>query len=234
MLKHLIKRIKEESEKFRLFLNIKKTKLMTTARNGNVKITVDGEEIDCVQEFTFLGSQIDQSGESGPEIKRRVAVGRIAMMSMNRIWKSKDISLTTKCRLAVVILLTTYSCESWTVKKIDRRKIDSFELWCWRRLLRIPWTAKVTNKQVLECIKPDLSLEGKITKLRLTYFGHVMRSNSLEKAIMLGIVSGKRKPGRQRTRWLDIIKADTSQSIKQLQEVAQDRKAWRELAHRIA
>ncbi|MBJ5103558.1 hypothetical protein JGF61_23385, partial [Salmonella enterica subsp. enterica serovar Agona] len=153
-LKHLIQKIKEASEKFGLFLYIKNTKLMTTARNGNDRITVDGEEIECVQEFTFLGSQIDRSGECGPEIKRRIALGCTAMMSMNRIWKSKDISLTTKCRLvrAIVSPITTCSCENWTVKKKDRRKIDSFELWCWRRLLRIPWTAKVTNKQVLECI----------------------------------------------------------------------------------
>ncbi|MBJ5686593.1 hypothetical protein JGH00_22580 [Salmonella enterica subsp. enterica serovar London] len=107
-LKHLIKRIKEESEKFGLFLNIKKAKLMTTARNGNVKITVNGEEIDCVQEFTFLGSQIDQSG---PEIKRRIALGRTAMMSMNQIWKSKDISVPHNLR-----------CPSWTVKKINKRE----------------------------------------------------------------------------------------------------------------
>jgi hypothetical protein len=235
-LKHLIARIKEESEEFGLFLNVKKTKIMTTAGNGKIRITIDNEDIECVDEFIFLGCQINKSGENGLEIKRRIALGRSAMVSMSRIWKSKDVTMRTKCRLvcAIVFPIFMYGCESWTVKKADRRKIDSFELWCWRRLLRIPWTARVTNKEVLERIKQDMSLDGKITRLRLTYFGHVMRSNSLEKSVMLGMVSGKRRPGRQRTRWIDIIKADTGLSMEQLKEAVKDRNEWRELAYRIA
>ena len=158
-LRHLIKQIKDESAKLGLFLNIKKTKIMTTA--GNVKITVDNEKIECVQEFTFLGSQIEQSRDCSLEVKRRIASGRNAMMSMNKMWKSKDISITTKCRLvhAIVFPIATYGCESWTLRKADRRKIDSFELWCWRRLLRIPWTARVTNKEVLERVNRDMNYE---------------------------------------------------------------------------
>ena len=229
-------RLKEESEKFDLFLNIKKTELMTTAKNGNTKIVIDGEEMECMEEFTFLGSLVNPNGECRQEIKRQIMLGHTAMMSMNQIWKNKDVSLTTKCRLVCTIVfpITIYGCESWMVKKLDRRKIDSFELWCWRRLLHIPWTAKISNKEELKSIKPDMSLEGKITKLRLSYFGHVMRSTLLEKDVMLGTVCGKRRQGCQRTCWLDVIKADTGQNIKQLKEAVQDRKSWRELAYGIA
>ncbi|RWS06003.1 endonuclease-reverse transcriptase-like protein [Dinothrombium tinctorium] len=235
-LRHLIKRTKDESAKFGLLLNIKKTKIMTTAGNGNIKIKIDNEEIECVQDFIFLGSRIVRNGDCSTEVKRRLTMGRSAMLSMNKVWKSKYVSLTTKCRLvyAIVFPITMYGCESWILKKADRRKVDSFELWCWRRLLRIPWTARVTNREVLERINPDMSLEGKITRLRLTYIGHVMRSSTLEKDLMLGMVSGKRRPGRQRMRWLDTIKADTGLNLQQLTVLVQDRIAWRELAHRIA
>ena len=120
-------------------------------------------------------------------------LGRTAMMSMNQIWKSKDVSLTTKCRLdcTIVFPIMTCGCESWTVKKMDIRKIDSFNLCCWRRLLHIPWTAKIANKEVLKHIKLSMSLEGNITKLRLNYFGHAIRSTSLEKDTMLRMVSDK-------------------------------------------
>ncbi|OIR55924.1 MAG: uncharacterized protein A8A55_3328, partial [Amphiamblys sp. WSBS2006] len=173
-LKYLILRIKKESEKMGLHLNIKKTKIMTTAGNGAVKITINSEEIECVKNFCFLGSMIDRTGDCGPEIRRRIALGRSAMLSMHQIWKSKDISLTTKCKMvhAIVFPISMYGCESWTLKKADRKRIDAFELWCWRRLLRIPWTARVTNEEVLERIKPEFSLEGKITRIQLTYFGH--------------------------------------------------------------
>uniref|UniRef100_W5MYU0 Reverse transcriptase domain-containing protein n=1 Tax=Lepisosteus oculatus TaxID=7918 RepID=W5MYU0_LEPOC len=169
-LKYLILRIKKESEKMGLHLNIKKTNIMTTAGNGAVKITINSEEIKCVKVFCFLGSMIDRTGDCGPEISRS------AMLSMHQIWKSKDISLTTKCKMvhAIVFPISMYGCESWTLKK-DRKRMDSFELWCWRRLLWIPWTARVTNKEVLERIKPEISLVGKVTRLQLTYVGHMMR-----------------------------------------------------------
>uniref|UniRef100_W5MW50 Reverse transcriptase domain-containing protein n=1 Tax=Lepisosteus oculatus TaxID=7918 RepID=W5MW50_LEPOC len=171
-LKYLILRIKKESEKMSLNLNIKKTKIMTTAGNGAVKITINNEEIECVKVFCFLGSMIDQTGDCGPEIRRRIVLGRSAMLSVHQIWKSKDISLTTKCKMvhAIVFPISMYWCESWNLKK----RMDAFKLWCWRRLLRIPWPARVTNKEVLGRIKPEISLEGKITRLRLTFFGHVM------------------------------------------------------------
>uniref|UniRef100_W5NGM3 Reverse transcriptase domain-containing protein n=1 Tax=Lepisosteus oculatus TaxID=7918 RepID=W5NGM3_LEPOC len=176
-LEYLILRIKKESEKMGLHLNIKNTKIMTTAGKGAVKITINSEEIKCVKGFCFLGSIFDQTGDCGPEIRRRIELGRSAIMSMHQIWKSKDISFTTKCKMvhAIVFPTSMYGCESWTLKKADRKRMDPFELWCWRRLLRIPWTARVSNKEVLEHIKPEISLAGKVTRLQFTYFGQVMR-----------------------------------------------------------
>ena len=172
-----------------------------TAASGEVKFRINDEEIESVQDFSFLGSKIDCGGESTPEIKRRIAFGRTAMADMNKIWKSKDITLTTKSRLvnAIILLMMMYGYESWTQTMADRRWIYAFEMWCWRKLLRILWTARETNREVLERIKSGSSLEAKITRLRLTYFGRVMRANSLEKSIMLGMVSGNRRRGRPST-----------------------------------
>ena len=125
-------------------------------------------------------------------------------------------------------------CETWTLTKPDRRRIVTFELWRWRGLLRIPWTARVTNIEVLERINPEMSLEGEITRLKLTYFGRVMRASSLEKEMLLGMVSGKRKQGGPKTRWLDTIKNDTGMNIKRLKEAVMDRRAWRDLAYRAS
>ena len=233
---NLISKIKQESEKMGLHLNIKKTKIMMTAASGEVTFKINDEEIKSVQDFIFLGSKIDRGGQSTPEIKRRIAFGRTAMAGVNKIWKSKDITLTTKSRLvnAIVFPMMMYGCESWTQTMADRRRIDAFEMWCWRKLLRIPWTARVTNREVPEHIKSGPSLEAKITRLRLIYFGHVMRTNSLEKSIMLGMFSGNRTRGRPRTRWLDTIKADTNMNTRQLKEAVLDRIAWRALAYKVA
>ena len=234
-LRKLILQLKTESEKMGLSLNVKKTKIMTTA-NREVYIKINNDEIEVVDSFIFLGSLITPNGDSTPEIKRRIALGRAAMVSMDQMWKCKDVAITTKCRLvtAIVFPIATYGCETWTLTKADRRKVDAFELWCWRRLLRIPWTARVTNRAVLERISPEMSLEGKITRQKLTYFGHVMRANSLEKAMLMGMVSGKRKQGRPKTRWLDTVKADTDMNIKELKEAVMDRVAWRNLAYRVS
>uniref|UniRef100_W5N9W4 Reverse transcriptase domain-containing protein n=1 Tax=Lepisosteus oculatus TaxID=7918 RepID=W5N9W4_LEPOC len=220
-LKYLILRIKKESEKISLHLNIKKTKIMTTAGNGAVKITINSEEIEASR----------FSASCSPEIRRFIALGCSAMLSMHQIWKSKEISLTTECKMvhAIVFPISMYGFESWTLKKADQKRMDAFELWCWRRLLRIPWTARVTNKEALKHITPEISLVGKDTRFRLTYFGLVMRSDSLEKAMMLGMlgmVSGTRRRGCQRTWWLDAIKTDTGLGIEQLKGKVQDRKAW--------
>ncbi len=164
-------------------------------------------------------------------------MGRKAMVSLDKLIKSKDVSLATKIRVikTMVFPVTTYGCESWTIKQADRRKIDAFELWCWRRLLRVPWTEKRTNKSVLQEIKPECSLEASMVKLKLSYFGHIMRrQDSLEKEIMLGMVGGKRCRGRQKKRWIDTIKEDTNLTLTQLNKMVHDRNKWRSLIHRIA
>ncbi|XP_075210230.1 uncharacterized protein LOC142317556 [Lycorma delicatula] len=139
---------------------------------------------------------------------------------MNQTWKNEDTSLGTKCRLVhtIIFLITINGYESWTLKREDRRRIDAFELWCCRRMLRIPWAAKITNRAVLERVKPAMFFEGKVLWLKLLYFGHIMQSNLLEKSMMLGMVSGKRRVGRPRTRWLDTVKAETGMAMKQLKE----------------
>ena len=152
---NLILKINQESEKMGLHLNIKKTKIMMTATSGEVKFRINDEEIESVQDFIFLGSKINCGGESTPEIKRGIAFGRTAMGGMNKIWERKDITLAIKSSLVNVIVfpMMMYGCESWTQTMADRRLIDAFEMWCWRKLLRISWTARVTNREVLERMK---------------------------------------------------------------------------------
>ena len=184
----LVTNVKEKSAQAGLYLNLKNTKVMSTEEIEEFEL--DGENIAIVRDFVFLGAKTEDSGSCKGEILRRLALGRAAMTGLNKIWKDKDITITTKCRIvnALVFPVVLYGCESWTIRKVERRRIDSFELWCWRRLLRIPWTARRTNKSVIEEIKPTNPLEAQIKKQQLSYFGHIMRSeNSLEKSMMLGM-----------------------------------------------
>ena len=193
---------------------------------------VDGEKIGVVRDFIFLGAKIEDSGSCKGEILRRLALGRAAMTGLTKIWKDKYITITTNCRIvnALVFPVVLYGCESWTIRKAERRRIDSFELWRWRRLLRIPWTARRTNKSVIEEIKATNPLETLIKKQQLSYFGHIMRrENSLEKSIMLGMGGGSRKRGRPRARWLDDIKAVTNCTLAELCGSARDRDTWRKM-----
>ena len=154
----------------------------------------------------FLGSKITVDGDCSHEIKRCLLLGRKVMTNLESIFKSRDIALPTKVRLvkAMVFPVVMYGCESWTVKKVDHPRIDGFELWCWRRLLRVPWTSRRSNQSILKEISPGNSLEGMMLKLKLQYFGHIMqRVDSLEKTLMLGGIEGRRRRGRQRMRWLD-------------------------------
>ena len=167
---------------------------------------IDGETVETVSDFIFLGSKITADGDCSHEIKRRLFLGRKVMTNLGSILKSRDITLPTRVRLvkAMVFPVVMYGCGSWTVKKAERRRIDAFELWCWRRLLRVPWTARRSNQSIRKEISPGTSLEGMMLKLKLQYFGHVIRRvDSLEKTLMLGGIGGRRKKGQQRTRcWM--------------------------------
>ena len=168
---------------------------------------IGGETVETVADFILGGSKITADGDCSHEIKRRLLFGIKVMTNLDSIFKSRDITLPTKVHLvkAMVFPVVMYGYESWTVKKAERRRIDAFELWCWRRLLRVPWTARRSNQSILE-ISPGISLEGMMLKLKLQYFGHLMRRvDSLGKTLMLGGIGGRRRRGRQGMRWLDGI-----------------------------
>ena len=207
-------KVKEESEKVGLKLNIQKPKIIASSPITSWQI--DGETVETVTDFIFLGSKITADGECSHETKRRLLLGRKVMTNLDSIFKSRDITLPTKVLLvkAMVFPVVMYGCESWTVKKAECQRIDAFELWCWRRLLRVPWTERRSNQSILKEISPGCSLEGLMLKLKLQYFGHLMRrTDSLEKTLMLGGIGGRRRRGQQRMRWLDGITDSMDMSL---------------------